>query len=129
MSARIPHIRSAEILAYDADAVTVAVAFLRPMDKRNSGHVAFVCPFCGAVHLHGTSDGFGNGDGHRVPHCARRHHAPHPYTPHPAMQAIAAQLAAHWQFILREVEDPARAGTFPKELQRRIEARCPKAAP
>ncbi len=127
---RPPH-RYAEILDFTPDSVTVAVAWLKSQDWRGTGLVAFVCPFCCETHLHGTGEGFGGGDGHRVPHCrcdgCRRPGSCRFKRLPPDIQAIVNQLAPDWQFILREVTDTRRAGNFPRHLRSRLASRVAKA--
>ena len=37
---------------------------------RVGDQLTFLCPFCGCRHWHGGGERFGEGDGHRVAHCA-----------------------------------------------------------
>jgi hypothetical protein len=133
--------RVADILAFDTHTVTVAAAWLPPLlyaaRRGSTGHVAFVCPFCCNVHLHGTGGGFGGGDGHALPHCPCEYcrRRPRmifrkPFTAcranklPPDVQAVLSQLAPDWQFNLTETADPDRAGDFPRHLQKRLASRA-----
>jgi hypothetical protein len=124
--------RFAEILAYTPDSITVAVANLAPpQGVPGAGVSVFVCPVCcgknqvGGIHIHAP------GGGGCVPHCGcdscrRRSSCRRLGEYSPEVQAIVAQLRPDWQFILCEVEDPSRAGSLPKRLQRRVMARKPQ---
>ena len=106
--------RPAEILGYEMDSentelirgVIVAAALLQRRGEK--GVLVFVCQFCGKTHSHGRGgSNFGDGDGHRVPHCVNQSNWPSP----------------RFQFILQEVEDYQRAVDFPKMLHKWLVSR------
>lgn len=121
--------RPAEILGYEMDdkdpalirGVKVATAFLqRPYRLTGRGSLEFVCPFCGKTHSHGAGGlNFGDGDGHRVPHCDLRGRA----STVKDAQSTTLPLSPYWEFILEEVEDFSRAGEFPRRLHRLLTSR------
>ena len=92
--------------------VHISAAFMPPKDKRRgSGHMVFICPFCGCIHLHGAGgEKFGDGNGYRQPHCTCNV----PAFFRKDRQELGKDLAYHWQFNLVEAEDFRRAGDFPK---------------
>lgn len=94
--------------------VRVAAAFMPPEDRRRgSGHVVFLCPFCGCIHSHGCGgETFGDGDGDRVPHC----HCDIPAFYRLNAQKFGISLDENWHFHLVETEDFKRAGDFPKYI-------------
>ena len=94
--------------------VHIACAFMPPEDRRRgSGHVVFICPFCGCIHYHGCGGKrFGDGNGDRVPHCTCNV----PAFFRKDRQELGKNLDYHWHFNLVETEDFRRAGDFPKYI-------------
>jgi hypothetical protein len=74
-------------------------------DPHYEGQLAFVCPFCGDVHVHGAvGPGLGDGDGNRSPHCLTR------------------SLLNKGGYNLVEQEHHHAAGDLPKRLIRAAES-------
>lgn len=111
-------VRPAEVLAHGPEGIAVAAAFLQSERRPNAGQLCFVCPLCSTVHFHGTGPGFGGGDGPRAGHCSGKYYR---------MDAQRLyQPGKYPYFILQEVEDPRRAGAFPREVSRHIVSRAPE---
>ena len=98
--------------------VQVVCAFMPPEDRRRgSGHVVFICPFCGCIHYHGCGgEKFGDGNGDRVPHC--KCNDPDYYRLN--SQKYGFLLDENWHFDLVETEDFRRAGDFPKYFAKNL---------
>lgn len=97
--------------------VFVACAYMRP--KKQEEHLIFICPFCGCVHYHGSGEKFGDGNGHRQPHCSCQIPAFYRLN----FQKYGLQLDPNWQFSLVEMEDFTRAGAFPVQITKHITSR------
>lgn len=114
--------RRAEILAQDATSITVAAAYLRPIDRRSLGYLAFVCPVCGHVHKHLAVGSInGNDNKHILPGCVI------PWHTNFLNHHLLSSLHENWHFHLYEVTDPTRAGDFPRRLRNRLASRAAKA--
>lgn len=98
--------------------VHIAAAFKTPKDEKSGiGQLVFICPFCGCIHYHGAvSKNFGDGNGHRAPHCTRVI----PAFFRKDRQELGKYLDYSWEFSLVEVEDFRRAGDFPKYLAKNL---------
>ena len=115
-----PSLPGAKILDYSPRHVTVSVVYLKPQSRRENGLVCFRCPFCKAIHTHGSDPGFRGGDGPRVPHCYKKILC----TTEQHAQTVFEQLGPDWEFDLREVADsPADAGHLTKQVRARIQLR------
>ena len=68
-------------------AATPVVAAHREASARGYDLLRVECPYCGDHHLHGAGEGFGDGDGPRVPHCGGR----------------LSEVGRRVEYILREV--------------------------